>query len=98
MKFFNEERLYRVKIIETCPIMTLIQSIFSKGYLPRNKSFTKGNFGYIPVGIEGWVIKKFNKSYFLPDEAQEGLDLFIPANQSNVLISYDKIEKYCEKL
>ncbi|WP_286906810.1 hypothetical protein [Clostridium sp. UBA1652] len=98
MNFFNEEKFYRVKIIETCPIMNLIQSIFSNGYLPSNKSFNKGSFGFIPVGITGWIIKKFNKKYFLPDENQEGLDLFIPTNQTNVLISYYKIEKYCEKV
>ncbi len=54
--------------------------------------------GVIPEGIKGWVIKKWNKLYFFPDENQEGLEFFIPSEQSHILIPFKKIENYYKKL
>lgn len=92
MNFFKEEKLFRVEIIKKCYVINLAQYMFSKGYLPSFESFEDGSFGFIPAGIKGWVIKKYNKKYFLPDGGQSGLDLFISTDQNNVLISFDKIE------
>ncbi|PJI10268.1 hypothetical protein CUB90_02045 [Clostridium sp. CT7] len=66
--------------------------MFNKGYLPSFQSFENGSFGFIPSGTKGWVIKKYNRKYFLPDGGQNGLDLFVPADQNNVLIPFAKIE------
>lgn len=99
MNFFKEEKLYRVEIIKKCCALDAAQQTFGTNkYLPHAESFKKGDFGFIPVGTKGWVMKKFNKEYFLPDEDQEGLDLFISADQNNVLISYDKIKEYCKHI
>lgn len=98
MSFFKEKRLYRVEVVKKCCIMNTRQNIFSKGYLPSSESFKKGNFGFIPVGTKGWVMEKFGKQYFLPDENQEGLDLFMHSDQNNVLIYYSNIKEYCKAL
>lgn len=98
MSFFKGEKLYRVEVIKEYPIMNIMQCASSKGYLPSMDSFNKGKFGVIPVGIKGWVIKQYGKEYFLADEDQEGLDLFMPAMQENALISYNKLKEYCNKL
>ncbi len=89
MKIFEEKKLYRVEIIKSCPV---INAISGKSYLPSSDSVKEGSFGFIPVGTKGWVIEKFGKKYFTPDEDQEGLDLFTPADQPNILIPYRKIE------
>lgn len=99
MSFFKEERIYRVEVIEMCQAINFMQSLFSEDrYLPSQESFKKGSFGYISVGTKGWVVRKFGKLYFTPDKNQEGLDLFLPAGQTDVLISYNKIKHFCRKL
>ena len=89
MDFLKEKKLYRIEITKSCPA---INAISGKSYLPSSDSVKEGAFGSIPVGTRGWVIEKFNKKYFTPDEDQEGLDLYTPADQPNILIPYRKIE------
>jgi hypothetical protein len=72
--------------------MDAVQCMFSNGYLPFKEAFKKGNFGFIPTGTKGWVVTKHNKKYFLPDENQAGLDLFMPSDQNSILIALDKIK------
>ena len=89
MKIFEEKKLYRVEIIKSCPV---INAISGKSYLPSSDSVKEGSFGFIPAGTKGWVLEKFWKKIFYSDEDQEGLDLFTPADQPNILITYRKIE------
>lgn len=100
MTFFNDKKLYRVEIVKSCPVIKNFFNIMfnSEAYLPSPDSFKQGTFGFIPVGIKGWVIKKWGKLWFSPDEKQEGLDLFLPSGQDCVLISYNKVKNYCNEI
>jgi len=62
--------------------------------MPSFESVEKnGNCDSIRSEIKGWVVEKFfGGQYFRPDENQEGIDLFTPANQPIVLIPYNKIK------
>ncbi|MCP3741979.1 hypothetical protein [Rossellomorea sp. BNER] len=97
MTLFKEEKLYRIEIISKCEVLGLKESFFGAPY-PSIDNIRKGNFGYIPVGTKGWVMKKWGKPYFLPNQNQEGLDLFVPADQPIVLIPYHKIKDRYKKL
>ncbi|MFL0250154.1 hypothetical protein ACJDT4_06940 [Clostridium neuense] len=98
MGFFKGEKIYRVEVTKECPVMGINKLYVSGSYLPSVESLKKGKFGFIPVGIKGWVIKQYGKEYFLPDKGQEGLDLFMPALQEDTLISYNKVKEYCKKI
>lgn len=98
MSFFIGEKLYRVEVIRECPIMDVVQNIFGRSYFPSINSLGKGKFGFIPVGIKGWVMEKYGKQYFLVDENQDGLDLFMPFLQEDTLIPYNKVKEYCKAL
>lgn len=90
MSFFETKKLYRIEITKRCycyPVLGMCNVMPSFESVEKN-----GNYGSIPIGIKGWVVEKFSKKYFRPDEDQEGLDLFTPANQPIVLIPYNKIE------
>lgn len=69
-----------------------------KRHISSIDSLKLGNPGSIPVGIKGWVIKKFGKLWFFPDDKQAGMDLFIPASCDRFLIPYYKVENYCTKI
>lgn len=94
MSFFKEQKLYRVEITKRCCVIDAVQCFFSgRGYLPESEVAKKEGFGFIPVGIKGSIIEKFGKKYFIVDENQEGLDLFLPVGQGDcVMIPYDKIK------
>lgn len=96
----KEQKLYRVEIVKQCPVVKNFLDIFfnSKTYLPSPDSFKRGKFGFIPVGTKGWIIKKWGKLWFFPDEKQEGLDLFLSSGQDCVLISYNKIKNYYKEV
>jgi hypothetical protein len=51
----------------------------------------------IPAGCEGWSIKKWGRTYFLPDENQNGIEQFTPTDQPFVLIPYHKIKDSYKK-
>jgi len=96
MTFFKTKNLYRIEITERC-YCTLIGATCNA--MPSFESVEKnGNFGSIPNGIIGWVVEKFGKKYFRPDENQEGIDLFTPANQPIVLIPYNKISGHYKEI
>jgi len=97
MSFFETKKLYRIEITERCYYYPPMCGTGTA--MPSFESVNKnGNWGSIPNGIKGWVIEKFRKKYFRPDENQEGIDLFTPANQPIVLIPYDKIEGHYKKI
>ncbi|MEQ8156767.1 MAG: hypothetical protein ABRQ25_18135 [Clostridiaceae bacterium] len=94
MSFLEKKNLYRIEITERCYIYPL-----GGNAMPSFESVEKnGNFASIPVGMKGWVIERWGKKYFRPDENQEGIDLFSPANQPIVLIPYDKIQGRYKKI
>ncbi|QEK13538.1 hypothetical protein FQB35_00405 [Crassaminicella thermophila] len=67
--------------------------------MPSFESVEKnGNYASIPNGIKGWVVEKFGRKYFRPDENQEGIDLFTPANQPIVLIPYNKVKGHYKRI
>jgi hypothetical protein len=96
MSFFKTKNLYRIEITERC-YCTLIGATCNA--MPSFESVEKnGNFGSIRNGIIGWVVEKFGRKYFRPDENQEGIDLFTPANQPIVLIPYNKISGHYKRI
>lgn len=98
MKFFEQKQLFRIEITKKCTVVNGLMSMISRGYLPSLESSQKGSFGFIPIGIKGWVVKKWFILYFYPDQNQNGLDLFTPAEQPLVLIPYRKIKDYCKRI
>lgn len=99
MAFFKEQKLYRIEIIKSCPLARgFFDIVFSRRYMPSMDSLKIGNIGSIPVGIKGWVIKKFGRLWFYPDDKQAGMDLFMTAGCDRFLIPYYKIENYCTKI
>lgn len=90
---FLEEKLYRVEFIKPCRIYAShsLLSFRNSSILDVNNLGSKQH-GVIPGGIKGWVIKKWNKLYFSPDENQEGLEFFTSPEQPHILISLKKIE------
>lgn len=102
--FFKEEMMYNIIITKPCPNNTLTWSFPLYGFIyggfiaPSSESFKKGEFGFIPVGTKGKIIKKWGKFWFSPDSGQPGLDLFIPNGESNVLLPYNKIRGYYKKV
>ena len=96
MNFFKEQKLYRVEIIKSCPLFrNFFDMLFlPKTYIPSPDSLKLGGVCNIPIGIKGWVIKKWGKLWFYPDDKQDGMDLFIPADCDRFLIPYDKIKNY----
>lgn len=92
MSFFKKKNLYRVEITELCYVSAFLLG-GKGGAMPSFDSVEKkGNYGAIPIGFKGWVVEKYGKKYFRPDENQEGIDLFTPANQPIVLIPYKVVE------
>jgi len=100
MGLFKTKNLYRIEITERCyyyPLMGGTGTAVGTA-MPSLESIEKnGNWGTIPVGIKGWVVEKFGRKYFRPDENQEGLDLFMPVNEPVVLIPYRKIEGHYKR-
>lgn len=96
MSFLETKKLYRIEITERC----YYSPIYGTGTaMPSFESIEKnGNFGSIPKGITGWIVEKLGKKYFRPDENQEGIELFTPANQPIVLIPYNKIDGNYKKI
>lgn len=83
----SENKLCRVKITERCYCPVLASGVAVA--MPTIDSVKKnGNVGTIPPGTKGYIVKKFGGKYFRPDEDQDGIDLFTPANQPIVLIPY----------
>ncbi|MGH4124367.1 MAG: hypothetical protein ACREV6_15690 [Clostridium sp.] len=96
MNLLETKNLYRIEITERC-YCTLVGA--TGNAMPTFESIEKnGNYGSIPNGIEGWVVQKFGRKYFRPDENQEGIDLFTPADQPIVLIPYNKISGHYKKI
>jgi hypothetical protein len=96
MSFLERKNLYRIELTEVCYYPPIIR--FSVP-MPSFESVKKnGNWGSIPSGTKGWVIEKYGKKYFRPDENQEGIDLFTPADQPIVLIPYGKISGHYKKI
>ncbi|MEJ8554817.1 hypothetical protein [Tepidibacter sp. Z1-5] len=91
MGLFEKKKLYRVEIIKRC-----YPNIILNGYntpMPSLDTISeKGNIFQIPPGIKGWVIEKFGKKYFRPDEDQEGIELFTIPHQPIALIDYKYIK------
>lgn len=96
MRLFKRKNLYRVEITGIC------YASFMRGMggpMPSiDQAEKSGNYGQIPVGTRGWVIEKFGKKYFRPDEDQEGIELFTDANQPIILVPYNKIEGCYRKI
>lgn len=64
-----------------------------------DSSLIKSNeYGVIPKGIKGWVVRKWGRLYFSPDVNQEGLEYFTPSEQPHVLIPFKKIINYYKRL
>lgn len=96
MSFLEKKNLYRIEITDRCYYAALSRFGIP---MPTFESVEKnGNWGSIPPGTRGWVIEKYGRKYFRPDENQEGIDLFTPANQPIVLIPYDKISGHYKKI
>jgi len=96
MSFFKTKNLYRIELTERC-YCTLIGA--TANAMPSFESVEKnGNYGSIPNGIKGCVVEKFGRKYFRPDENQEGIDLFTPADQPIILIPYNKISGHYKKI
>jgi len=93
MNFFKTKKLYRVIIIKQCPVISFLSATTIR-YLPTPEVARKASIGFIPVGTKGWVLEKYNKKYFMPDENQEDIELYTPAAQPISLIPYKKIEGY----
>lgn len=101
MNFFKKQKLFRVEIAKSCPLVRNFFDLWlysGDGYLPSLESLKRGKFQYIPVGIQGWVIRKWGRLWFYPDTNQEGLDLFISSGQDGILILYSKIKNYCNEI
>jgi hypothetical protein len=96
MNFFKEKQLFRIEIIKKCPVMSPVG--FERDYRPSSEALRIGTLGCIPVGIKGWIIEKWGKKYFSPDENQLGLDLFTPVDQPYVLISYNKVNGFYKEI
>lgn len=99
MSFLERKNLYRVETTDICYYAPIINRLSVP--MPSFESVKKnGNWGLIPSGTKGWIMEKYGRKYFRPDEEQEGIDLFTPANQPIVLIPYNKIcghyKKICE--
>ncbi|MFP7486392.1 hypothetical protein SFC65_19700 [Priestia filamentosa] len=91
----SEEKLYRIEFIKPCQVYAShsLLRFMNSSVLDMNNVSSKQH-GVIPKGIKGWVIKKWGKHYFSPDENQEGLEFFTPSEQPHVLISFKKIEDH----
>ena len=96
MSLLETKNLYRIEITERCYYILIGAT---SNAMPSFESVEKnGNYCSIPNGIKGWVVEKFGRKYFRPDENQEGIDLFTPADQPIVLIPYNKISGHYKKI
>jgi hypothetical protein len=66
--------------------------------LQKKMNTLKKNWGTIPAGTKGWVVKKWGKKYFSADENQPEIKLFTPTDQPYVLIPYSKIKDAYKKI
>ncbi|MFD3158311.1 hypothetical protein ACFIJ5_15915 [Haloimpatiens sp. FM7330] len=98
MSFFTRNDLYRVEINEVCYVPATMLGGRAGTYPTLESIEKKGNYGSIPVGTKGWIVEKFGKKYFRPDEDQEGIDLFTPANQPIVLVPYKVVDGHYKKI
>jgi hypothetical protein len=98
MNFFKEEKLYRVEIIKICPLPSFKNVLFNRSYygiIPSADTSKQGNFGCIPIGTKGWIIKKWGKEYFSPDKGQKGLELFTNSEENGIsLIPHRKVKAF----
>ena len=98
MNFFKEEQLFRVEIIKICPLPTFKNVLFNRSYygiIPSPDLSKMGSFGCIPIGIKGWILKKWGKEYFAPDRGQQGLDLFTNSEENGIsLIPHSKVKTF----
>ncbi|WP_034262050.1 hypothetical protein [Bacillus sp. J33] len=94
---FKEEKLYRIQIIKPCQVIGILDNVFG-GFYPFLDDIKEENWGIIPAGCEGWIFKKWGRTYFLPDENQNGIEQFTPTDQPFVLIPYHKIKDSYKKL
>ncbi|MCY8235059.1 hypothetical protein [Priestia endophytica] len=96
---FSEEKLYRVEFIKPCRIYERHSLLrFRNSSVLDVNGLNSKQHGVIPEGIKGWMIKKWSKLYFSPDENQEGLEFFTPSEQPHILIPFKKIENHYKKL
>lgn len=96
MTLLNHKKLYPIRFIKSCPVFDTLS--YANKFLPNPDSFDRGSFGSIPVGTTGYIVSWLSKEFFVPDENQPGLDLFISPENPNVLISHKKIKGYYEKI
>jgi hypothetical protein len=91
--------LYRIEITEPCDVTGILSNLFG-GFYPfiENDMNVKKNWGSIPAGVQGWIVKKWGRKYFSPDENQPGIELFTPTDQPYVLIPYEKIKNSYKKI
>lgn len=93
------ENLYRIEIIKPCNVSGILSSLFG-GFYPfaEEDEYIKKNWGTIPAGTKGWVVKKWGNKYFSADENQPEIKLFTPTDQPYVLIPYSKIKDAYKKI
>ncbi|WP_282172132.1 hypothetical protein [Cytobacillus firmus] len=94
---FKEEKLYRIQISKPCRVIGILDNVFG-GFYPFLDDIKEENWEMISTGCEGWLIKKWGRTYFLPDENQSGIQQFTHTNQPFVLIPFHKIKDSYKKM
>ena len=94
---FKEEKLYRIQVSKPCRVIGILDNLFG-GFYPFLDDIKEENWGMIPAGCEGWLIKKWGRTSFLPDENQNGIQQFTHTNQPFVLIPFHKIKDSYKKM
>lgn len=95
----KEKKLYKIEFIKSCRIYESNSLMrFRNSSMLDINNLKSDQYGIIPKGVKGWVLKKWGKLYFSPDEYQEGLEFFTPSEQPHILISLTKIENHYKKI
>lgn len=87
----KEKKLYRIEFIKPCRIYESNSLMrFRNSSILDINNLKPDQYGIIPKGVKGWVLKKWGKLYFSPDDYQEDLEFFTPSEQPHILISLKK--------
>ena len=95
----KEKKLYKIEFIKPCRIYESNSLMrFRNSSILDINNLKSYQYGIIPKGFKGWVLKKWGKLYFSPDDYQQGLEFFTPSEQPHILISLTKIENQYKKI
>lgn len=95
----KEKKLYRIEFIKPCRIYESNSLMrFRNSSILDINNLKPDQYGIIPKGVKGWVLKKWGKLYFSPDDYQEDLEFFTPSEQPHILISLKKRENHYKKI